>query len=268
MTIAPDAVVVSTDSMRSKDATEVIDSSVSFVNALFDELLTSDEIARDALRSYYVDYFYAQVMNGGFSQFIYNSRWAGEPIALLREGLRAMNAARQLREFERGAKVVEGCSQHYLDTYFDGDYFGDNPIRDAFEDSVRSDLADGLRELNAAWLRGRPNLVALSIAEMEAEVGRRGAALPDREERIARARANEPHELKLMRKLCERAGQKFDRHTAAALRNYRGERMWAYYFVTDRGPYYMLDLGTKAMMFPTDRADHVDEATLVAEVDV
>ena len=107
----------------------------------------------------------------------------------------------------------------------------------------------------------------MSIDEMMAEIRRRVEAQPDRAARIAAARAAEPRDLKLIRALCERAGHSFDRRTAAALRSFDGKQVWAFYFVTDRGPHYMIDLGTKVMMFPTDRADHVDVSTLVVEID-
>ena len=70
-----DSIVVSTTSTASSDETDVVESNVSFVNALFGELLRAEQLAQDALRSYYVDCFYAQLMNGGFSQFIYKPRW-------------------------------------------------------------------------------------------------------------------------------------------------------------------------------------------------
>src|SRR4051812_5684805 len=70
VTMQPDAIVVSTKSFGSKEAEDIVESNVSFVNALFDEYLTGEEVHPDALRSYYVDYYLDQVNNGGFSQFV------------------------------------------------------------------------------------------------------------------------------------------------------------------------------------------------------
>ena len=67
-------VVVSAESVASADPAEIIHSNIAFVNALFAEQVRPEEIASDALRSYHVDYYLAQVENGGFSQFVYNSR--------------------------------------------------------------------------------------------------------------------------------------------------------------------------------------------------
>lgn len=94
--IPPEAVVVSDTSFRSNDAFEIVESNVSFLNALFSEYLTLGEVSADALRSYNVDYYLAQVNNGGFSQFVYNSRWDPQLIASVRGGMQAMKASRHL----------------------------------------------------------------------------------------------------------------------------------------------------------------------------
>lgn len=61
-------VVVSRESTE-EGAEEVVCSNVTIVNALFDQLVHVEEIAPDALLSYYVDYYLAEVCNGGFSRF-------------------------------------------------------------------------------------------------------------------------------------------------------------------------------------------------------
>ena len=68
-----DSVVVSRESLESTDPRALIDSNIGFVNTLLAEHLLPEEISQDAWRSYYVDYYFAQIANGGFSQFVYNS---------------------------------------------------------------------------------------------------------------------------------------------------------------------------------------------------
>src|SRR5262249_32939807 len=83
-----------------------------------------------------------------------------------------------------------------LPTFFESEYFGDNEERDElnapndkfFEISKQEDLI----ALNSTWLRQSPHLVVMTTEEMEQEIQRRVAAMPDREQRIAIARANEP----------------------------------------------------------------------------
>lgn len=180
-----DAIVVLQASVTHDDPGEIVGSNVWFVNALFDQYLTADEIAADALSSYYVDYYLAQVNNGGFSQFVYNSRWSPLVLRLVRKGMLAMGAKRHLEVFERGAKLVEAFGPDRLRAYFASEYFGENPDRDELnapndEFSAVEEVED-LLALNAAWLRKHPRLCPLPTEEdMRREARRRGAALPDR----------------------------------------------------------------------------------------
>jgi hypothetical protein len=67
-TISSQAVIVSDRSYHSDDPYAIIQSNISFVNALFQAYIYPTEISADALRSYYVDYYLAQCNNGGFAQ--------------------------------------------------------------------------------------------------------------------------------------------------------------------------------------------------------
>jgi len=58
------SVIVSRESFASAEPYDIVDSNISFVNALFAEYLRAEEISPDALRSYYADYYLAQVNNG------------------------------------------------------------------------------------------------------------------------------------------------------------------------------------------------------------
>src|SRR5262245_9695099 len=109
-----DAIIVIEPSITHPDPGEIVGSSIWFVNALMDEHLRPDEICTDALRSYYVDYYLAQVNNGGFSQFVYNSRWGSLVVSLVRDGLQAMGATRHLAVFEEGVKLVESFGEERL----------------------------------------------------------------------------------------------------------------------------------------------------------
>jgi hypothetical protein len=80
------------------------------------------------------------------------------------------------------------------------------------------------------------------------EVAARGAALTDREARRAAARAAEPRYVKLIRALCDRAGQKLDHITAGTPEDHLGERTMAWHFLTDRGHFYMVEADGKAFM--------------------
>jgi hypothetical protein len=252
--ISREAVVVSKPSFKSSDPYDLISSNISFLNALFEEHLRHAEVSSDALRSYYVDYYLAEVNNGGFSQFVYNSRWEEEVVKLVREGLRAMGAQQHLALFEKVAGLVKRLGKKGLRAYLASEYFGDNAVRDNLnapnEDFFAISKQEDLIVLNSAWLRGLPNLMVLTIPQMEKEVKRRAEAIPDRAERIAEARASEPRYVKLIRALCERAGQQFEQVTAGdPAHKHAGRETLAWYFFTDRGLHYMVEADGKALMF-------------------
>jgi hypothetical protein len=79
---------------------------------------------------------------------------------------------------------------------------------------------------------------------------------------------NAPRDLRLIRALCERAGHAFGRRTAASPMSYGDDEVWGYFFVTDRGPHYMVDLGTRALMFPTISGRVVGRTAMIVEIEV
>src|SRR5262249_54264075 len=122
---------------------------------------------------------------------------------------------------------------------------------------------EDLLALNAAWLRKHSQLVVLTAEQMQEEVHRRAQAVPDRERRIAEARANEPRYMKLIRALCHRAVHELQRVTAGdPTRVHEGVRTVAWHFITDKGHHHMIDVAGKAIMFQgfstTDRVCEVE----------
>lgn len=193
--ISADSVIVSKLSFDSDDPYDIVGSNISFLNALFEEHLRHDEVSADALRSYYVDYYNSEVNNGGFSQFVYNSRWAKDVVGLVRKGLQAIDATKHLVLFDKATARVKELGKKHLRAYLESDYFGDNPVRDKLnapnDEFFRISRREELTARNSAWLRQLPNLVLLTVPQMKKEVKWRASAVPDREERIANAEAAE-----------------------------------------------------------------------------
>lgn len=248
------SVIVSDQRVASADPYDIVSANIEVVNALFGEHLRADEIAPDALRSYYVDYYLAQVENGGFSQFVYNSHWSPLMNGFIREGLAAIEAAGHLALFNESAALVEQLGAEPLQTFLESELFGTNPTRDALD--INNDRFYALSEtedlvaLNAAWLRSLPNLKVMTAAQIKAEIARRGAALSDRQTRVRAARENEPRYLKLIRALIAKVGHELSRVTAGDPNHqHNGQRVVAWHFLTDKGHHYMVDADGKAVMF-------------------
>jgi hypothetical protein len=89
-------VIVSRGAYSSADTYDLINSNITVVNLLRDERFPDELIAPDALHSYWVDYYRAQMRNGGFSQFVYNSKWSVDVVNHVGAGLRAMNVPSHL----------------------------------------------------------------------------------------------------------------------------------------------------------------------------
>jgi hypothetical protein len=217
-TPSKDSIVVLASAVTEEsDPSGMVESNVAFVNMLFEEYLKAEEISQDALRSYYVDHFLAEYENGGFSQYVYNTRWEPTVISYVREGMKAMGAKRYLKAFEKGAKLVDAVGKEKLEAYLDGGYFhngdeeeNEDPVDwEVVEEAInKAGDAEDIAELHGAWLRKHPHLILMQTEEeMREEARRRGAALPDRAQRIASGLANEPRSFKLIRALCKEAGQ-------------------------------------------------------------
>ena len=239
-------ILVSQEALASEDPYDLIGSNIFMVNGLLDRHLDWAEIAVDALRSYYVDYFVSQLHNGGFSQFVYNTRW-GAAVEYLEDGLAAMGATRHHAQIEQAAQKMEDRpGVGGLRRFFASDYFNENAEREILNELTGRFLAlqdeEDLTQLNSTWLRNH--------------LDRRATAIPDLTARIARARAAEPRYTKIIRALCDEAGFVLDRVTAGFPSNvHSGQPTIAWHFLTDHGHHHMLHVDGKAIML----RGHTDE---------
>jgi hypothetical protein len=114
-----DAIVVDRQSVDSDDPdNDIVQSNIEFVNSLFGQYYMIDEVSQDALRSYEVDYYLSQMLNGGFAQFVKNSNWTPPTVRLVREGLIAVGATGHLELFEEGVALVVSLGETGLKSFF------------------------------------------------------------------------------------------------------------------------------------------------------
>jgi uncharacterized protein DUF4375 len=264
-----DAIVVDKKSVDSDSDYDIVQSNIDFINALLRQYYKIDEISQDALQSYEVDYYLAQMLNGGFAQFVKNSSWSSETVRLVRRGLVAIGAMGHLKLFEEGVMLVGSLGDARLQTFFVTSIQNyarstEREVLAAIDDRFYElEKREGLRGLNRGWVKLHPNLVQASPEQIAAEVQRRAGLVPDRAARIADAEANAPRYLKLIRALVARAGQQLQRVTAGdSNRVFEGTKTTAWYFLTDQGLFHMVDAGGKAIMFrgrsTTDRTCEID----------
>jgi Domain of unknown function (DUF4375) len=260
--IPADAIVVSTASFSSDDPHRIVVSNAAFVDALFAEHLTAEEIADDSLRSYFVQYYLAQMENGGFAQFVYNCNWDPNVVDKVRDGLRTMGARMHQAVFLEGVTTVRQLGSEGLEEFLSREYWGENPVRDRLhavtDQFAKACEVEDLAARNAEWLRAHPKLHVLTRDEMEEEVRRRVVAIPDVPARLAAAREMEPRPVKIIRVLCAIAGQELEHITSGdPTYVYQGTPTLAWRFTTDHGPHVMVEVESRAIMLGADDPERI-----------
>jgi len=259
-------VIVTQESFENEDSYEVIGANIEFINTLFRNYVRRDEICIDSLKSYYVDYYLAQVNNGGFSQFVYNSDWDDFMIGLILEGLGDMGAHKNLNLFKKSAKIVSGMSKKNFERFLEGEYFGNylqidhlNKFDDRFFELQE---IENLIQFNSSWLKSLPTLKVIHSDEMNIYLKSLIDKIPDKEERVRESLEDEPRYKKIIYALCKAANQTLEFVTDFDLRGLDGKKTEAtieklldgkiasaHHFVTNEGHHYMMDFDGKGVMF-------------------
>lgn len=188
-------VVLTSSSIESSDE-DVVEANVSVVDAMLSALLRSDEMSPVAIRSYYVDFYLIQALEGGFAQYVSTAVNGAETHTLIREGMAGMGAAAHLDLFNRFIEAFDGLSEKDQGHYLDG---GREDSRETPDGVLRMEELDGefeelletenITALNAAWLRGQPELLVLDDEEIGAYIEQLVARIPALTGRQAQADA-------------------------------------------------------------------------------
>ncbi|MEM7333107.1 MAG: hypothetical protein AAF490_13540 [Chloroflexota bacterium] len=247
-------IVVSKESFFNIDKYALIISNIEFLNALFEVYLTSNEVSQDGLRSYYVDYYLVQMKNGGFSQFVYNSKWNEDVIDYVRTGLAAMGATENLALFEKLSNQLDNLELSQLQTFLNSDYWGESLERDlisSFDDDFFAlQESENLIYFNHHWLLNHKNLVVLEEEEWDERIKMAKNANKEFESRQKAALDAQPRYANLIRKLCEAANQELEKITAGdPSHKYNGQQILAWHFITDQGHHFMVELVDEVIMF-------------------
>jgi hypothetical protein len=258
MTTSQNPVVLTKASIEA-GSEEVVDANVHVVNAMYGSLLDSREISPVALRSYYVDFYVTQSLEGGFAQYVFTAD-RDEVDQLIREGLASMGATAHLELFNRTVAVFDALSEEDEERYLDGDLEAEEESSDAVRameelDGEFEELFEtqNITALNAAWLLGQESLLVLDDEELSAYIERQVALLPDLEERQARADEealdDAPDFEIIIRELCDVAGYELEKITMGDP-NYvhNGEKTLAWHFSTDHGDFLMVEEEDEAFM--------------------
>ncbi len=228
---------------------EIIQAAVDFCNLMTDNgLYTSHELPVIARQAYLVDYYLAQVNNGGHRQYLANLK-AGvgganavfeENLGAVAAGLAAMGASANHELYRRFLALFEGSPERRDRLAV---AFPSEPDADAEAlDSEFYALGDAIDTHSAAALRASPRLRVVADTAFDGEVEALIAGNPLRAARKAKrdadveaSRARDPMWV-CARRLCFEAGLAHQGFTAGHPVN--GGMLWG--VVTDRGVCRML----------------------------
>lgn len=242
----------------------IVDSNVSVVNAMFEALLNSDEIAPNALRSYFVDFYLTQALDGGFAQYVFMSPDREELDAYIRDGLEGMGAKGHLELFNRTTAHFDSLSEDDSEAYLDGDLEDEEDAESQRTEGVQKmetldgefeDLLDteDIAALSAAWLRSQNGLRVLDENGLAAHIAERVAQIPNLEERQTEADEaeleNVPEFEAIIRELCDVAGHELEKITMGDPNfEHNGATVLAWHFGTDHGDFVMVEEDDEAFM--------------------
>ena len=151
-------IIVSETAFNSENLQDVINSNISVINLMREEKVDDEFIHKDALMSYYLDYYY--------SQFVHSSGWNSELNELIEEGLVLIGAQKHLELFQQQSKKVKLMSSVKLNKFLKGKLEGVNPVRDLLNNDTFFELEENLVTLNANFLKSHPDFEVLSVDEM------------------------------------------------------------------------------------------------------
>ena len=196
MTTSQQPVVLTSSSIEA-GGEDAVAANVSMVDAMHAAFLNLEEMSPVAVRSYYVDFYLSQALEGGFAQYVFTAGDRAETDTLIREGMAGMGAAAHLGLFNRTVEQYDGLSDddavHYLDGTLDargnvpGGVLRMEELDGEFEDLLEH---ENITALNAAWLCRQPDLLVIDDEEVGAYIQHLAARIPDLEERRARAAAD------------------------------------------------------------------------------
>lgn len=241
-------VVLTASAAGAADVTDAVYGLIDVVNEMYGALLTDEEIGEDALVHYYLDYYLAQVSNGGHSQFLYNSARgdAATVMELVGRGLRAVGVEASVQVFEEFVSRVEAMPEEQLTAFLTDGYVdaeGFHPLSDLEElDERLYEVSDEVAQGNGRWLLGRDDLLVIPDDQLAGYLESRQAELPDLDERRAAALAAEPSYLQAARAYCAEHGLTFDRVTAGEPVPQGDAVLVRWHFVTDVDHYSLLEL--------------------------
>nr|WP_269452112.1 DUF4375 domain-containing protein [Tessaracoccus coleopterorum] len=109
--------------------------------------------------SYYTDFYHAQMDNGGFAQFAFNSECSPLILECVSAGLEAFDTPRHAAVFARARTILDALPGTEIEDFLESDLFAEShPLRDLLNGAAAGfdEAEEDLVLRNAAYLMSRP----------------------------------------------------------------------------------------------------------------
>lgn len=231
-----------------------------FVNLLFENYFYQQDIPKEALASYYVDYYNQEVVHGGIAQFVYNSKWKSEVVNHILNGLRNMGAKKHAELFEKLIHTVNELRKR-LDQFLESNYFQENikerEILNQYNKKFFSvDEMEDLVECNWQYIGNFKNIEIIDSETWALRMEDIFKSLPHRDEREKEAermaKENESDEEKKIEEILEKAGQELLFINGINPGEREGQIVYEWHVTTSTGDHYVVFQDDKVLLFNGD----------------
>jgi Domain of unknown function (DUF4375) len=234
--------------------------------------IRDDEMPENVINVSRVNYLIGQILNGGFLQFVQNSKWDRNFIAGVRNGLAAIGATEHLAVFDGAAQIIDEAYKRDGGK-LDADRFCDSLAeleREHLSDSKLSQRLDMVvdaswtREerwqiaqvMNAFYIGSWENVRRLPLADYQQALDRIVADVPNLKERREEYEAARPWEKQTIDRFVAQIGFDYVWYTTFTEREYNDRKVWCWNFVVgrtiDEGHHQAIFVDGEAIIFKGD----------------
>lgn len=234
------------------EAQHKIDKVTGFAQALWERHFRDEEMPSRVIHVSRVNYLVGQVLNGGFLQFVRNSRWNRSFVGDVRSGLAAIGAQEHLAVLDGAARMIEDAYEKHdgmLDTgrfqqrlqHLEEEHFSNSRLSRRLSRSVDDSWKWGDRWasaqlLSARYIAGWRDVRRVPSAFYYEVLDELAQAIPDLKARRQMREDARPWEKKAIERLVARASLSDVWYTAFSAREHDGRKVWCWNFTVGKTP--------------------------------